>query len=80
MVITLLPDGSASEQIGEFHGAGRWELEGDAVLIRWDSGWTGLLQPTARGGRELLTWKKGVARDEPPNDRQPATHLKGRAP
>lgn len=73
IVVTLLPAGKATEKIGDFQGAGTWAAEGEAARILWDSGWVGLLRPTAKGGWELLTWKKETPRDQPPDDIQPAT-------
>jgi hypothetical protein len=76
MVITLSAGGAVSEEIGDFRGAGTWKAEGSGARIFWDSGWEGLLRPAAKGGYELLTWKKKTPRAQPPDDTQPAARQK----
>jgi len=76
MVVTLSSGGAVTEQIGNFRGAGTWKPEGEGARILWDSGWEGLLRPSAKGGYELLTWKKKTSRDHPPDDTQPAARQK----
>lgn len=73
ILFTLHRDGTAAEQVGEYHGKGTWSTEGDSARIRWNSGWIGLLRPTAGGGYHLLTWKAGSPPDGPPDDVQAAT-------
>jgi hypothetical protein len=75
MVIRLLADGTATEEIGTFQGRGKWTREGDGYLIGWESRWTGRLQHRADGKWELSTWKPDADRNGPPSDCQVATPL-----
>jgi hypothetical protein len=75
ILIALLPDGRATEQIGEYRGGGTWTREGSAARIDWGKGWVGLLRPTAGGDYRLLTWKEGSPLDGPPDDDKPAVRI-----
>lgn len=74
IIFTLLPDGTATEQVGTYQGKGRWTLDNTLVTILWDSGWTGQLR-IGRNGFELLTWKKDSPLESPPDDIQPARRI-----
>ena len=71
IIITLMADGRATEEVGAYRGAGRWRVERRRALIDWASGWHGEMRRTARGV-ELQTWKAGSERSGPPDDVQPA--------
>ncbi len=75
IIIRLLPDGTATEHIGDYRGAGTWKIEGDTAKISWSSNWVGLLTPAANGGFELLTWKANNKMNEAPDDQQPARRI-----
>jgi hypothetical protein len=75
IVIGLLPDGVATEQIGDYRSTGTWTREGPSARINWGKGWVGLLRPTHSGDYRLLTWKEGSAVTGPPDDDKPAVRL-----
>jgi hypothetical protein len=72
IIITLKPDGRATEQIGTYRGTGDWGGEAGVVRINWASGWRGVLRKSAGDGFELRTWKAGSPLDGPPDDVQAA--------
>jgi len=74
--IGLAADGTATEQVDTYRGTGQWKMDGKDAVIRWASGWAGLLRADGRGGYELLTWKKSPPGKSPPDDRQPAQRLR----
>lgn len=71
----LLPEGKATEQVGEYRGKGTWRVVDGEAVISWESGWTNVLRPAGKGGFELLTWREGRATREPPDDVQPARRV-----
>ena len=75
IVIGLLPDGVATEQIGDYRGAGTWTSEDGSARIDWGKGWIGLLRPMPEGGYRLLTWKAGSPVAGPPDDDKPAVRV-----
>lgn len=75
IVIGLLPGGEATEQIGDYHGAGTWTMDGTSARIDWGKGWVGLLRPTPNGDHRLITWKGGSPLDGPPDDDKPAVRI-----
>ena len=75
IIVSLQADGEATEQIGDYRGAGNWKIEGNSARILWASEWIGLLRPMATGGCELLTWKKGSLPTGPPDDIQAARRV-----
>jgi hypothetical protein len=75
IIIGLRPDGVATEQIGDYRGAGTWTREGLTAHIDWGKGWFGILQPSGDGTYRLRTWKEGSSRDGPPDDDKPAERI-----
>lgn len=75
IIIGLLPGGQATEQIGDYQGAGTWTMEGSRARIDWGKGWVGLLGQTAEGNYRLITWKGGSPLDGPPDDDKPAVRI-----
>lgn len=71
ILITLSPNGRATEQVGCYRGTGTWRIVDRAALIIWASGWRGVLR-RAGDAVELRTWKAGSDPDGPPDDVQPA--------
>lgn len=71
ILITLSPDGRATEQVGSYRGTGTWRTARHAALIDWASGWHGVLRRTT-DGVELRTWRAGSDPEGPPDDVQPA--------
>ena len=75
IVIGLLPEGVATEKIGDYRGAGTWTMEDGSARIDWGKGWVGLLRPAPDGGYRLLTWKAGTPVAGPPDDDKPAVRV-----
>lgn len=75
ILIGLLPEGKATEQIGDYRSVGRWTSEGSSARIDWGKGWIGILRRTSDGEYRLLTWKGGSPLDGPPDDDKPAVRI-----
>ena len=75
IIIGVLPDGIATEQIGDYRSSGTWTLEDGCAHIDWGKGWVGLLRPMPDGGHRLLTWKAGSSLAGPPDDDKPAVRV-----
>lgn len=75
ILINLKADGTATEQIGAYTGAGHWEMQGTSAKIHWDSGWVGRLRKSADDMYRLETWKKESDVRQPPDDSQFAKRL-----
>jgi hypothetical protein len=74
IIITLMADGRASEEVGAYRGTGQWRVERGHARIDWASGWRGELRRT--GSRvELRTWKAESDLEGPPDDVQQALRV-----
>jgi len=73
--ISLQPDGRAQEKIGNYEAYGTWNAKGNSAHILWDSGWTGIIRPSANGRWEIASWKKGTPTVQAPDDVQPARRI-----
>lgn len=73
--INLQPDGRAQEKIGNHEAYGTWNAKGTSAHILWDSGWIGIIRPSANGRWEIATWKKGTPAVKAPDDVQPARRI-----
>jgi hypothetical protein len=71
IIITLMADGRATEEVGAYRGTGQWRVERGHAWIDWASGWRGELRRTG-SGVELRTWKAESDLQGAPDDVQPA--------
>lgn len=64
--ITLMKDGSAQSTQGKGY-KGKWTEEGDAAVIKWDTGWTTKIAKSGEGYMKTA-YEKGASMDGKPTN------------